>query len=309
MFFLNLNKKLLFLLAGLAILIPASFKAENGTLIGCHGFGGNPSNIKYLFPLLFKSKKNNPVQFDDCLIGGANLDHASCSGNNDIQSILKKINEIKGSFILAGHSRGASSIVNVLAQLSQKQLSQIEGIFLTSPFAKVEDVVDLKVNQFGLGWVPGLSKFANNYLLKFMLKKYDKDQLKPIDGLNHKNLDALKNTPITVACTSLDSLVPANSTISLINSLLKKGFKKVSYRVFSHGDHNDYMHYNESYENLQKELLDSNKVSVQEGPLKLESNFRRYWKRNLVVFSAFGVGSYYTIKYLYKKYKQYIQPK
>lgn len=147
--------------------------------------------------------------------------HALVSNNPHVGSV--------DEIILYGVSRGASTTINFMAL---HQPNNIAALVLEAPFAHMDDVIELKVKQLKLGWIPHIHAAAH-YMVGSIFRNYVATGEQPINNI--KRLPA--DLPILLVCTAADDLVPYTSTVKLYDELKKNGHTKVHLLVLKSGKH------------------------------------------------------------------------
>jgi len=161
------------------VLVYTSLNAET-VFIFNHGLGGNKDQINfYKMP----NKQNwqilgqRAISFDFPDVtadGGLDLNNVNLGQDKDLaaldqvyQSCLK--DETVDKIVLVGVSRGASVAINY----SSRHPEKLAALILESPFDSVYKVVEDRLKQNYVGWVPGLKFLIHKYISKFY-KSYSK---------------------------------------------------------------------------------------------------------------------------------------
>ena len=287
--------------------------SQKAVVLFAHGYGGTGSScsryyaqpdilpdfqvVSFEFPDSIKNKENN----------GKLNKKKTCFGQEQETETLKNNFEAQkaaGNKVLAvGISRGAMCVLSA-------NIPGAIGIFAESPGASLIDIVDHQCKKYGFGWMPFLSDFIHDWILRpFVYNNYDPNGQKPIDMVKNIPLD----TPVFISYTINDTLIPASSSVKLAEELVKTGHTAVYIYGSNLGYHAHILYLDENYKKVFKEflvkcgvidcsnscadgqkLLEDCKIKSLEQVQSLRSelelaNWTAYWGRNIVGFLVSSV--------------------
>ncbi len=142
---------------------------------------------------------------------------------------LKSSSKIDKSLVLMGVSRGATTILNFMAQC---QPQGVKALILESPFDSTRSITDNKITQWGLDFIPGMQNIGH-VILSSLFWQHSRSGEQALDSI--ELLD--KNLPILLICSKQDTLVPASSTITLYARLKAVGHKNTHIFIAEQGKH------------------------------------------------------------------------
>lgn len=163
-----------------------------------------------------------------------NRKESSMGQENEIERLRSIIEDIQAKnpgkeFILYGLSRGASTILNLLAQYPNYP---IKALVLESPFGHLKDVINHIITLAGLGNVPG-TYTAGMLLAKCLFPKFKMSGPHPIDHIP----EIPSRIPILVICSEEDRLVPCSSSLNIFKKLCLSGHSNSHLLLLNNGKH------------------------------------------------------------------------
>lgn len=182
--------------------------------------------------------RNNIIQkpYLACSYNDAYL-NANFGQKEDINTLFEQCKNCSSNdirIILAGISRGASTLFTMM---HNKELDNVAAIIAESPFASFNDVITQHTGT------------ELNYLTiaraKLRYPAYNAAGPHPINPLS----DNLLLTPILLACSKKDAVVPYTSTIRLAQQLKEYGCQHVYLLIFPEGEHG-YLSYKEEFQQI-----------------------------------------------------------
>jgi alpha-beta hydrolase superfamily lysophospholipase len=129
--------------------------------------------------------------------------------------------------VLIGLSRGASTIINFLAE---HQPTHIKAVILESPFDTVAGVIDHFCKQANMASKPLLD--MSQKILSWV-SSYKPSGIQPIHTI-HKIPSTI---PVLFICSKEDRVVPASGTITLYETLRLSGHSKAHILILDQGKH------------------------------------------------------------------------
>lgn len=201
------------------------FPAKDLDDIG-YGFTLNPLHM------LFKVKSF--VVNEYCNIQGASLGYSyitedNVSGKKDVEQNIKAIEECvklhpDNKIVLFGCSRGAATTIITLANLDIEILKHIKLVIVEAPFDSVENVVNS-------------SFYFPNFILNSLkwFTKYDENQQTPLDAVNSEKFPL--NVPIAFVTSEVDTTVPIDNTMNLINVLKNRNHQHLHHLNLKNSHH------------------------------------------------------------------------
>lgn len=195
---------------------------------------------KQAFPYLESSQPDKPyilkyplITFDypDVSSGILKINRlqSSLAQDNEIERLEQVYSYLKGKAILVGVSRGASTIINFIAQYNPDNAL---ALILESPFDCVDNIVKSLIHRCKIHWIPGLSKKSGN-IMSFLFCKYNPKGIRPIESIEKIPIDM----PILLVCSAKDALVPVWSSLNLYQALYYRGNKNTYLLVLPDGKH------------------------------------------------------------------------
>jgi len=212
-------------------------KAEIITLFS-HGFGGDHAHGVFygetglLFPS--RDRKSDFAVFDypDApagLFGNKQSGLAQKSEMERLDKAIENVRKHKKDLVLWGISCGASNTVNVVGKHAAegKSLDDVKALVLESPFGHSKDAVNQLAQN--LGWNGGMSP----WIVRWFLPEYCETSNIPAEWAKHIPSDM----PILLICTKKDTIVPAESTKKIYQSLKATGHEHVYLFEATQGAH------------------------------------------------------------------------
>lgn len=168
-----------------------------------------------------------------------NFWHTSLGQSNEIDALYAAYCTLKERIqteqiisyriVLVGVSRGASTIINFLAEY---QPQDIDAVILESPFASTSDIIQQKTSQMKLDGIVQTDNFGQK-LLSTIFPQYTPWALQPIESI--RNIP--KHIPILFIACKTDRLVPYESTQKLYDALKAQQNFNVYMHTFDDGVH------------------------------------------------------------------------
>lgn len=165
-----------------------------------------------------------------------NRHETSLAQENEIACLSRAYDEItvesqgeNQNIVFFGVSRGASTIINFIGSNNQ---IKVDAVILESPFDSVESIVENKIKQMRLNWMPGIKKIGY-HIMSFIFAKHKREGMRPIDMVSKIQRDI----PILIVCSQQDPLVPASSSIRLYRALIQAGHNHTYLLVTKEGRH------------------------------------------------------------------------
>ena len=146
-----------------------------------------------------------------------------------LQNVIEHAALQNQEIILYGLSRGASTIVNLLAHYSNPH---IKAVILESPFDSMQTVTRNIIQRIGGEKIPGITTIAD-YAVETIFRKYRTTGIQPIDSITAIN----KQLPILIICSKEDQLVPYKSSLALYKALINNGHTKTRILITEQGKH------------------------------------------------------------------------
>jgi pimeloyl-ACP methyl ester carboxylesterase len=133
--------------------------------------------------------------------------------------------------VMIGVSRGASVCLTWLG----KKNRPVAALVLESPFAKIQDIINGKINSFPIvNWIPLASRLVHHLIFPFVVAwSYSPAGPHPLDNMATIPVD----TPIFIYCSKEDALIPAYSTMKLYKKLVELGHTKTHIFIVDNGPH------------------------------------------------------------------------
>jgi hypothetical protein len=131
--------------------------------------------------------------------------------------------------VLTGISRGASTIINFIAQ---HQPTQVKALVLESPFDTLDSVIRHLLSRFHVSWVP----FSHQIGYSICKKHFPKINIKGIFPLNCADRLPL-SMPILLVHSKKDKVVPIKSSRNLYLKLKQIGHEHVYLAELASGVH------------------------------------------------------------------------
>ncbi len=178
----------------------------------------NPFYILY-HPICFFNYPSSNANFhndNDGSISAKNTfssKKASLAQNTEIETLKNHIENIDGDAVLFGHSMGASTIINYMAQYNPKN---IKAVVLEAPFDTIESVVRNKI-----GWFRKLG--LGSLYLWLAHPEYDRYGIRPGNVVHRIH----PTIPVIFIHSKKDSLIPVTSSRRMYNAMKKNGRTKV----------------------------------------------------------------------------------
>lgn len=130
--------------------------------------------------------------------------------------------------IYGGLSRGASIF---FTWITVAKPTNVVAAVLESPFARMEDVIKLKIKQFGLDGIFPVS--YGHTIMETIFKKYKRNGATPLDCAPFVD----KEIPILIIASTTDSLISWKSSFELYKALRKSGHEKAHFLLLHNGWH------------------------------------------------------------------------
>ena len=176
----------------------------------------NPFYILYHPISFFNYPSSNANFHDDGNISAKNTlssKKASLAQGIEIETLKNHIKNIDGNVVLFGHSMGASTIINYMAQYNPKN---VKAVVLEAPFDTIEHVIRNKI-----GWLRKLG--LGSLYLSLAHPEYDKYGIRP-GNVAHR---IHPTVPVIFIHSKKDSLIPVTSSRRMYNAMKKNGHAKV----------------------------------------------------------------------------------
>jgi pimeloyl-ACP methyl ester carboxylesterase len=224
--------KLRFFFFYVALTITGFLGAQNPTYIFVHGLGGNKNQVWY-----YQDLKGLP----DAVMCAFNLPHVngdktinknkvSLAQNIEIEALRDVCQSIEGPKVLIGVSMGAATI---LTYMSVYNPSDVQALILESPFDDVATVVEQKIANLGLSYLPCMQSIGNGILKYLRYPHYDPTGITPLKALDDLNFAI----PILFVHSQKDLLIPVSASRRLYQSLCAKGHEHAYLVELEHGEH------------------------------------------------------------------------
>ncbi|MDP3889274.1 MAG: hypothetical protein Q8Q25_01885 [bacterium] len=142
------------------------------------------------------------------------------------QEQMNLAHETNAPVVLFGLSRGASTILNFIAQHNP---SNIQAIVLESPYDHVNSIAKHLAYQLHLSSFPHASNLIH-YLMSLLFFGYNRNGIQPIDSVPKIQN---RNIHILILCSKKDQWVPWKSSRNLFNA----GHTQVHFIALDHGKH------------------------------------------------------------------------
>jgi len=216
-----------------------------------HGLGSTEGQASYYQQNSIIMDQIHTFSFPDAENGIVDYNKSSLAQNNEIERINEAYqivctNTRKPQIVLAGMSRGASTIINFMGQYNPKE---VKALVLESPFDSIDTVLNQKLNYYWLSWLPFGLEIAQ-WVASSTYGQYQPEGLRPIEQITKiKN----KNLPILFICSKQDVLIPWESTYALYQACKNEGFSNAHIVVVNHGAHG-YLLEDISKKSYQKEV-------------------------------------------------------
>ena len=212
--------------------------------IWVHGYADTYEQVfKYIKS--FKTKKDkikindNSIISSDCVVtfdfadaGKAELvfkhKKTSMAQDSEIHRLNKIIQHVKelnptADIVLAGMSRGASTIITTMARHVHPE---VKALILESPFGSIEDIVNNMKPSF-------ISLDRAMSFACTVFGSYKRDGIRPIDVVDQLP----KDLAIIFIASKKDQRVPVESTLSLYDELINSGHQHTYLQLLDHGKH------------------------------------------------------------------------
>ncbi len=207
--------------------------------IFAHGIADTHAQVNNYVDLGIIKGRGYTFNFPDATQSIFRVNHAqsSLAQESEIECLKNVIEHAaleKKPIILYGLSRGASTIINLLATYSNPY---IKAIVLESPFDSMQTVTNNMIKQMGIERVPGIRKLTN-YLVEKIFGNYKTDGVHPINCCTQLPT----HIPTLIICSKEDALVPYQSSVAIYNELIKSHHSKVRLLITEHGKHGKIIH-------------------------------------------------------------------
>lgn len=151
----------------------------------------------------------------------------SLGQENEIEALALAYEKIIGKkIILAGMSRGASTILNFLGA---KQPAHIAAAIIESPFDSIPDTLATHCMKSWIRFIPLVWRTSPSMLFG----KFNPDGICPIKMVEH----IAKELPILIIASLEDTLIPARNSASIYIKLKETGHEHVYFLLLDHGRH------------------------------------------------------------------------
>lgn len=220
--------------------------------IYAHGIVDGPQQINRFISAF--ATQHDTVAFDDCkpcsgyhpqsifsnivskVLGkNLNFSYMYMGQGPDIEKIARKVAEYSPNqpLILYGCSRGASAIINFMAQHNPQFMAQ------HNPQNVVALVLDAVPADMPATLHPFLKKYYMNpayaeSIFRLIFPAYPKNVTQPIDAIKQI---ANKNLAILLIHSATDARVPAEHSVALHEEFCKHGFCNVKITILPNGKH------------------------------------------------------------------------
>lgn len=162
----------------------------------------------------------------------------SLAQKNEIQTLAHEYEKIKDKkVILAGMSRGASTILNFLGTCPSQS---VVAAVVESPFDSIIETLDTLCKIAGVTWVPS---FIRHTSPKLFFSKFDEKGIFPINVAQHIN----KNLPLLIIASLEDTLIPAANSASIYFKLQECGHKNAYFLLLDKGPHAYLLEHDDAY--------------------------------------------------------------
>lgn len=199
--------------------------------IFAHGLGGSEREAYYY-------KKHDLIEQGAYAFAlYDNLSQVSLGQQHEINNLVTAINKVTTGkpatpIVLRGVSMGAATIVNYLGSCIPVG-TKIIGAILESPFAHVQDVLDVKIIQSyllsALSIMPGFNQLA----IYCTYKNHRLNGIQPVKAANA----IPTHIPILLIASEEDTLITPRSTARIYTELLKSGHTKTHLFIVKQGLH------------------------------------------------------------------------
>lgn len=141
--------------------------------------------------------------------------------------------------VLAGMSRGASTIFNFIGKMRPENIG---AIIAESPFATIDDVITHIIKKWNINWMPGI-QYISHAIFKLIYPSYNLNGPCPI-----KSIQFSFSAPILIICSRQDAVIPYTSSIRLAHYLQQQGCN-VYLLILNEGMHG-FLSYNERFQQV-----------------------------------------------------------
>lgn len=217
-------------------------KPSSTVILFSHGMGGSYKNSSFIMKTLEIDLPCFSFNYPD-VAGG--IKETSFAQDNEIATLKEAFTRTcahlnpEQKIILFGWSRGASTIVTTLPQLTPQETNRIAAIVLQSPFDTIEAIAYFKCKWH---W---LVRFVHCKLVPAFFGKYDPTGITPLAAVETLQ-QYHKTIPIFFVYAMKDSLVPWHSSARLFIALQKNGHEHMCLVELLQGDHNTLFNNRES---------------------------------------------------------------
>lgn len=130
------------------------------------------------------------------------------------------------NIILFGLSRGAST---ALTFAGSHKPNNLKALILESPFDSMASVIDHKMQQLKIGWLP---HSYGQSLVESIFGRYKRDGISPINVLSQ-----IPDIPILIVCSREDKTVPFLSSVEIYKNLRALGHEHTYILIMDRGKH------------------------------------------------------------------------
>ncbi len=157
----------------------------------------------------------------------------SCIGQaDDAERLAQEVDKHHEPVVLAGESRGASTILNYLGSSLYMQRFRVAAAVLDSPFDKVESVIEHQLDILRLRAIIDPQNIEK--ALPYICWRYNPQGMQPIRSL--ETIEQ-KDIPTLLICSAQDTIVPPRCSFRLYTKARVLGYAKVHLLALAEGKH------------------------------------------------------------------------
>ncbi len=170
---------------------------------------------------------------------GINWHEASLGQDNEIACLHQAYQETEAylnkgaiksyNIVLVGLSRGATAILNYMAQ---HDCPTVKAVVLESPYDEAGSMIKHILSRLGLIHIPGLYALGQK-IMEVVFGKYRADGIQAINMLEYIR----KDLPIMLICSQEDQFIPSWSVINIYKKLKISGHDNVHLLIVKKGKH------------------------------------------------------------------------
>lgn len=200
--------------------------------IFAHGLGGNASQVNWyngIYEKSFNIVGSQCISFDfPDVIDATKINLAQ---EVDIEALHQICQNYIATheIVLVGLSRGASTIINY----ASKYPESLKALVVEAPFASIQSVINNRLRQLHINWIPGMQSFAHTFVSRYMFPGYKKDGIHPIDSI--KKIAAY--IPILFIHSKKDQLINCDDSSHLYRLRRECGCTNAYYVELKHCKH------------------------------------------------------------------------